>query len=88
MPMTMAEKLLATSDAEWQRLAPMTQAEDADTLAALRDAYRHGIINDPGPRQGAAAETLMAILHDYADADLVGASPHLAPGTFWAGATN
>lgn len=83
-----AEKLLATSDAEWQRLAPLTQAEDAATLAALREAYRHGIIADPGPRQAAAAETLMAILHDYADADFAGTGPHLAPGTFWAGATN
>jgi NitT/TauT family transport system substrate-binding protein len=83
-----AKQLLATSDEEWQRIRPLTQAEDDATLLQLRDGYRRGIIVAYGPGQSAAAEALMPLLYEYGGADLVGPSPHLAPGTFWSGASN
>jgi NitT/TauT family transport system substrate-binding protein len=80
-----AKQLLATSDAEWQRIRPLTQAGDDATLTALRDAYRRGIPNELDAGQVAAAETLLPILYEFGGADAIGPSAHLAPGTFWSG---
>src|SRR6266852_5506329 len=35
-----AKEILATSDAEWEKIAPVTGAADAATLRAYRDRYR------------------------------------------------
>jgi NitT/TauT family transport system substrate-binding protein len=83
-----AKHLLATSDAEWQRILPLTQAEDDATLLQLRDGYRRGIIVAYGPSQSASAEALMPLLYEFGGADLVGPNPYLAPGTFWSGVSN
>src|SRR5262245_40713944 len=37
-----AKKILATSDADWETIAPMTGASDPATLRAYRDRYREG----------------------------------------------
>ena len=38
-----AKEILATSDAEWEKIAPLTGAADAATLRVYRDRYREGI---------------------------------------------
>ncbi len=78
-----ARALLATSDAEWQSLLPLTGAADQAELLRLRDAYRAGI---PGPLTAsarAAAARLFDVLAATGGAALVGDAHHIAPGTFW-----
>jgi NitT/TauT family transport system substrate-binding protein len=78
-----AKALLAESTAEWERLRPLTKAEDDATLEALREGFRAGI---PGPftrAQAEAARALYAILAREGGADLTGGQEALTPGTFW-----
>lgn len=77
-----ARQIMAKSDAEWQRLAPLTQAGDAATLAMLRDRYREGI-PAPGEDDTAAAGAIFHILARLGGAELTGGQTALAPGTFW-----
>ena len=78
-----ARALLGASDAEWDRIAPMTGAANPAELGELKAWYRRGI---PGawdrPEQAAAAR-LYDILATIGGPALVGAAPHLFPGTFW-----
>ena len=80
-----AKKILASSDAEWDRLRPLTKAKNDETFVALRDAYRAGIPKSFGGEDVAAAKALFKTLAEYGGAKLVGKSPTLTPGTFWSG---
>ena len=80
-----AKGILATSDAEWERIAPLTGARDAAELAKLRDAYRQGIPRGWSPAETAAAARLYRLLAEIGGPTLVGDSRELAPGTFVAG---
>jgi len=82
-----AKAIMGKSDAEWQRLAPLTRAEDDATLAALRDGYRDGIPTAWGQAERDDAAKMYDILAKLGGRELVGDSPHLANGTFWAGST-
>ena len=78
-----AQTILATSDAEWERIAPLTGAGDAAELDHLRDWYRRGVLPVAVPGASEAAARLYDLFATSGGADLVGPSPHLAPGTFW-----
>jgi NitT/TauT family transport system substrate-binding protein len=80
-----AKKIMASSDAEWDRLRPLTKAKNDETFFALRDAYRAGIPKSFGDEDIAAAKALFKTLAEYGGRDLIGESPVLAPGTFWSG---
>lgn len=82
-----AKQLLAASDAEWDRIRPLTEAENDATFAALRASYRAGITPVSNAGQIAAAEKLMPILFELAGADMVGPSANVTAGTFWTGAS-
>jgi NitT/TauT family transport system substrate-binding protein len=82
-----AKAIMRKSDAEWQRLAPMTKAEDDATLAALRDGYRDGIPTAWGQAERDDAAKVYDILAKLGGRELVGDSPHLSNGTFWAGSS-
>jgi NitT/TauT family transport system substrate-binding protein len=82
-----AQALLATSDAEWLALRPLTGARDDAQLAALRDAYRAGIPGPFGPATLAAAAKLYDVLAEIGGPALVGDAASLPPGTFWTAAT-
>jgi NitT/TauT family transport system substrate-binding protein len=83
-----AKKLMAESDAVWEELRPLTRAEDAATLRALRDGYRAGI-PPAGPAAQKAAEAAagraFAILAQEGGKEVVGNTTSLAPGVFWSG---
>ncbi len=78
-----AKQLLAESDAEWERLRPMTRAENDATLVALRDAWRAGIPASFGPDDIDAAETVFSVMAELGGDDLTGGTTTLAAGTFW-----
>ena len=80
-----AQDILASSDAEWERIRPLTKAKDDATFRALRDTYRAGIPASFGADDIAAAKSLFKTLAEFGGPDLVGDSVALAPGTFWAG---
>lgn len=78
-----ARDVLARSDAEWARLAPITGAASAEELAALASWYRTGAI-PPGDAPLQAAARLFAVLAEIGGPALVGPAQSLPPGTFWA----
>lgn len=77
-----AKELLARSDAEWLRLAPLVRAEGAE-LETLRDRYREGIPTRPVAEEEADAARLYRVLAEIGGEKLVGGAPEMAPGTFW-----
>ena len=78
-----AAKELLKGDAEWERIRPLTKAEDDATFEALKRRYRAGIIEHWGEAERADAAELYGILAGLGGAKLVGGASELAPGTFW-----
>jgi NitT/TauT family transport system substrate-binding protein len=78
-----AKELLATSDAEWERIAPLTGVPDAATLRATRDRYREGIPRRPIADEEADARILFGVLAAIGGSELVGSALELDPGTFY-----
>ena len=81
-----AKDLLAKSDEEWLRLAPIVRAEGKE-LEKLRDRYREGIPRRPVAEEEADAGKLYHVLAEIGGEKLVGSAPEMAPGTFWPGLT-
>ena len=78
-----AAKELLTGDAEWERIRPLTKAEDDATFEALKRRFREGIIERWGEPERADAAELYAILAELGGEQLVGGATAVAPGTFW-----
>jgi NitT/TauT family transport system substrate-binding protein len=78
-----AKEILATSDAEWEKIAPLTGAADAATLRAYRDRYREGIPRRPIADEEADARILYRVLAGIGGRELVGPAQELDPGTFY-----
>ena len=77
-----AKALLATSNADWERLAPVIKA-DGRELEVLRDRYRAGIPKGTTDQEQADATKLYKVLAELGGPKLVGPAKTLAPGTFW-----
>jgi NitT/TauT family transport system substrate-binding protein len=80
-----AKEILATSDAEWDKIAPLTGTTDAATLRATRDRYRDGIPRRPLAAEEADARVLYRVLATTGGAELVGPAVELDPGTYYRG---
>jgi NitT/TauT family transport system substrate-binding protein len=78
-----AKETLATSDAEWETIAPLTGAADAATLHAYRDRYREGIPHRSTADEEADARVLYRVLAGIGGRELVGPSPELESGTYY-----
>ncbi|WP_425352987.1 ABC transporter substrate-binding protein [Alsobacter soli] len=78
-----AKDILSSSDAEWERIAPLTGASDAATLQAYRDRYREGVPRRPVADEAADAATLYRVLAEIGGPDLVGPARELDPGTYY-----
>jgi NitT/TauT family transport system substrate-binding protein len=78
-----AKEILATSDAEWERIAPLMGAADAATLRAYRDRYREGIPRRPVVDEEADARVLYRVLAAIGGREIVGSANELDPGTFY-----
>ena len=78
-----ARALLATSNAEWDRIAKLTGAASPAELERLKILYRRGIPARWGAPEQAGAARLYDILASLGGPALVGTAAHLSPGTFW-----
>lgn len=78
-----AKQILATSDAEWEKIAALTGAPDAATLHAYRDRYREGIPRRPVADEETDARVLYRVLATVGGRELVGPVQELDPGTFY-----
>jgi hypothetical protein len=78
-----AKEILSTSDAEWEKIAPLTGAPDAATLRAYRDRYREGIPRRPIADEEADARVLYRVLAEIGGRELVGPAQELDSGTFY-----
>ena len=78
-----AKQLLVTSDAAWDKIAPLTGATDATMLKTYRDRYRDGIPRRSITDEEADARVLYRVLAEIGGRDLVGPATELDPGTFY-----
>jgi NitT/TauT family transport system substrate-binding protein len=78
-----AKEILASSDAEWQRLASRIRVTDPDALAIYRQRYGEGIVRRPLADEEDDARALYLVLAEVGGAELVGPARELAPGTFY-----
>lgn len=78
-----AKNRLCTSDADWQKIIPLTQAEDLLTQAKLRQRYCEGGISQWGEKEQLAAARIYTMLRSLSNDRLTGQSESLRPGTFW-----
>jgi NitT/TauT family transport system substrate-binding protein len=78
-----AKDIMANSDAEWDRIAPLTGASDPATLRAYRDRYRDGIPHRAIDDEEADARILYRVLASVGGREIVGSEQDLDPGTFF-----
>lgn len=78
-----AKNQLCTSDAAWQKIIPLTKAEDAPTQKQLRQRYCEGGIEHWGEAEQLAANRIYTLLRKLSNNELTGQSENLQPGTFW-----
>ncbi len=78
-----AKQLLVTSDAAWDKIAPLTGTSDAAMLRTYRERYRDGIPRRSIDDEEADARVLYRVLAEMGGRDLVGPAAELDPGTFY-----
>lgn len=78
-----AKDLLATSDAAWERLRPMMNAETDAQFETLVKRWREGIPNRPIATEEADTARVYDYLAKAGGEKLVGPATSMAPGTFW-----
>jgi len=78
-----AKDMLATDDAEWNRLRPFMKAENEAAFEALKAGFRAGIPL-AGPIDQAAALKFLSLMADQGGEALVGAATSLPEGIFYA----
>lgn len=78
-----ARGILASSDAEWLRLHPLTGAVDEAELIRLRDWYRQGIPVHWGEAEREGAASLFHLMAEIGGPELVGPLTQIPPGSFW-----
>jgi NitT/TauT family transport system substrate-binding protein len=78
-----AKDILASSEVEWQRLAPRIHVTDANALSIYRLRYGEGIVRRPLAEEEADARALYLVLAEIGGADLVGPARELPVGTFY-----
>jgi NitT/TauT family transport system substrate-binding protein len=78
-----AKQILASSPAEWQRLAPRIGTNNTAELDVYRRRYAEGIPTRPLADDVADAQALYKVLARIGGPDLVGPAQQLARGTFY-----
>lgn len=78
-----AKDILASDDAEWDRLRDRMNAKTDAQFAALKAGFRAGIPS-PDPIDEAAAAKMLKLMGQIGGPDLVGKATELPEGTFFA----
>ncbi|HMF26617.1 MAG TPA: ABC transporter substrate-binding protein [Pseudolabrys sp.] len=78
-----AKQILLTSDAEWERIAPLVGVHEASALRIYRDRYRQGIPRRSIDDEEKDARALYRVLRILGGPELVGPGTELAPGTYY-----
>jgi NitT/TauT family transport system substrate-binding protein len=78
-----AKRMLAESDAEWDRLRPVVRAPDEATFVALRAGFRRGIPARWGEAERANAVRAFDVIAKLGGEALVGRGTALQSGVFW-----
>jgi NitT/TauT family transport system substrate-binding protein len=78
-----AKDILASSAAEWQRLAPRIGVSDPQALAIYRQRYSEGIWRRPLVEELADVRALYRVLADIGGTALVGPTREFDAGTFY-----
>ena len=76
-----AKDLLASDDAEWDRLRPKMNAKTDAQFAALKEGFRAGI-PAPGPVDEEAAARMLELMVELGGEELLGTATSLPDGTF------
>ena len=81
-----AKALLATSDAEWDRIRPLMKMEDEATFLATRARYKEGVPKRPLAEEEADARKLYKVLREVGGPELTGPAEELDAGVYYKGA--
>lgn len=76
-----AKELLATDEAEWERLRPRMNAKSDAQFAALKAGFRAGIPSGAAVDE-IAADKMLRLMAEFGGDDLVGEAKSLPPGLF------
>lgn len=80
-----AKAILAESDAAWEPLRELVNAESDAMFAAIKAGYRAGILTHYGPAEIDAAQQLFKVLAEQGGGMLTGDMRHLDRDIFWDG---
>jgi len=81
-----ARDLLASSPAEWHKIAPLAKVDDPQTLSRLREAYRRGVAaGEPAADVADQAQKLLELLVAFGGIDEAPPGGRVPAGTFFAG---
>lgn len=80
-----AQKLLLTSNAEWDRIRPMMQAASDAEFEVLRERYREGLLHTWNERDRKAAGKLFDLMAQAGGEQLTGKGVKFDPSIFWSG---
>jgi NitT/TauT family transport system substrate-binding protein len=78
-----AQQLLLFCDDEWQRIRPLTKAENDQVFIALKNEYRTRLLDKFGTDEIKASSQIFSVLAEQGGRNLVGKATTLAEGTFW-----
>jgi NitT/TauT family transport system substrate-binding protein len=78
-----ANRLLATSDAEWDRLRPLMQVDTDAEFAALKTRYREGMVEGWTAAYTGSADKLYRTLETLGGETLIGPKTTFEPSVFW-----
>jgi NitT/TauT family transport system substrate-binding protein len=78
-----AKDILATSEAEWQRLAPRIGVSDKAALEIYRKRYSEGIPRRPVADEERDSRALYQVLAEIGGTNLVGTAREMDKGTFY-----
>ena len=78
-----AKELLASSDAEWDRLRPLMRIDDDAVFNNTVKRFREGIPNRPIAEEEADTAKVYDALVKLGGEELVGKATTMSPGTFW-----
>jgi NitT/TauT family transport system substrate-binding protein len=78
-----AKKSNCSAETAWQKVIPLTQANDLATQTKLRQRYCEGEVIQWGIPEQQAADHIYTLLRQVSNNQLTGQSEHVQAGTFW-----